>query len=310
MKKNTHKKVLLTGSSGLLGLGLLQTKPRDLTLTATYHKDLLPLNYFSDNFKEIDLTVGQSIQDLVESSEYDVVIHTMSNGNVDFCENNKEVARKMNVEVTRNLIQSLIHHTDNPPLFVFISSNAVFNGLNAPYDELTPVNPINYYGETKVEAEKIIKSSGIPYLIIRPVLMFGWNSPSERANPVTWILSSLKGRKKISLVNDVYNNPILNTEVAKFIWKSIMLHKMGVYHVGGADRVSRYELGLLVADVFSLDKSLIEEVDSSFFPLITPRMPDTTFSTDLAARQVKFRKRTVYEYLQKMNNSRPPWIVV
>lgn len=307
MKKKTAKKILLTGSSGLLGLGLLQTKPQDVALTGTYNNDRLPLNHFKENFQKIDLTDGESIQRLIKSANFDVIIHTMSAGNVDFCEKNKHIARLMNIEVTRNLINCLMNGKDSLPLFVFISSNAVFSGIHPPYAETAAVDPINYYGETKVEAEKIITSSGIPYLIIRPVLMIGWNSPRERENPATWILSSLKNEKQISLVNDVYNNPILNTEVAKLIWKAISLDKTGVFHVGGSNRVSRYQLGVCVADVFKKNRSFIKEVDSSFFPLITPRMHDTTFSTELAESVLGFEPMSVQEYLNQMSRNRPPW---
>jgi len=67
-----------------------------------------------------------------------------------------------------------------------MSSNAVFDGNNAPYSEKDKPNPINYYGKTKVISEFDIKKSGISHAIVRLTQMYGWNHPKERKNPVTW----------------------------------------------------------------------------------------------------------------------------
>ena len=111
-----------------------------------------------------------------------------------FCEKNKKVAYKINVKGTENMIKVCYK---NKAKLIFISSNAVFDGSNPPYSEKSKVHPVNYYGKTKVISEKMIMKSNVDYAIVRLILMYGWNHPKERENPVTWLINKLKNGRKI-----------------------------------------------------------------------------------------------------------------
>ena len=183
---------------------------------------------------------------------------------------------------------------------VFISSNAVFDGLEAPYNEFSKINPVNYYGETKAVSENEIKSANIKFTIVRLVLMYGWNNINSRPNPVTWLIDRLSKNEKTALVNDTYVNPIYNLQAGETIWKLIEKEKVGLYHLAGAESINRFDFGMKTAEIFGKNKDLLSETDSSYFPSIAPRMPDTTYDLTKIKREIGYVPLNIEQGLTKM----------
>jgi len=206
----------------------------------------------------------------------DVVIHTAGIASVDYCEKNYDEAYRSNVKGTENIISFCRARSSK---LVYISTNAIFDGAHAPYSESDKPCPINMYGSIKAQCEKIVEDSGLSFLIIRPILMYGWNNENERPNPVTWLLAKLQRNEKINIVNDVYENPLFNLNCADFIWSLVKHGKRGTCHVAGRDVVNRYEFAVMVAEIFGLRKDLINSVSSDFFPDIAPRPKNTSYNT-------------------------------
>jgi len=155
----------------------------------------------------------------------------------------------------------------------------VFDGRTPFYTETDLVNPINYYGQLKVEAENIVKGSNIPWAIVRPILMYGWPYPGERDNPVVWWVRSLGNGKPIKVVDNVFSKPLPAWSCAEVIWAVLQQNRSGIYHAAGRAHVSLYEFALQTAEVFGLDGNLITPVPDSYFPEIAPRPRDTSFDT-------------------------------
>lgn len=297
---HTKEIVVITGGTGLLGLGLLKTAPSDFSIIPTYHKNPIK-TYNNFTFSELDITNVNQIHALFKLHQPTVVIHTASIGNVDFCEKNRDEANRINVTGTQNIINAC---TTFKARLVFTSSNAVFDGLKAPYNENSDLNPVNYYGETKKRGEKIVQESGVNSAIVRLVLMYGWHHPKERANPVTWLIEKIGNNEPVKLVNDTYVNPLLNIQAAEAIWKITERHKTGVYHISGRERVNRYEFGLQTAEVFQLPKELIKSVTSDYFKGIAQRMPDTTYKTDKMEKDLGISPFTIHEGLTWMKHNK------
>lgn len=223
-----------------------------------------------------DVTDRKQMQSVFKWAKPDVVIHTAAIGSVDFAERNREQTRKVNVggtEVVAALCQIFKSR------FIYISSNAVFDGRTPFYSETARVNPINYYGQLKVEAENVVRESSIPWTIVRPILMYGWPYPGERDNPVVWWVRSLENGKPIKVVDNVFNKPLPAWSCAEVVWEVIRQNRTGIYHAAGRDHLSLYQFALQVAEVFDLDARLITPVPDSYFPEIAPRPRDTSFDT-------------------------------
>lgn len=293
------KKILITGSTGLLGQGLITNAPHEYQIYAAsskkynhLHNSIIPVTFDITNYSEV--------RGIIDKVVPDVVIHAASIGSVDFCERQRNICKLVNVDGTKHLVNACKKISSH---FIYLSSNAIFDGKNPPYSELSATNPVNYYGTTKLAGETLINSSGLNATIVRPVLMFGWNLSSQRKNPATWIIDELRNDKTVRLVSDVFNNPVLNTDVARVIWEIIANKQLGIFHVAGYDRVSRYEFGLAVAKVFGLNSKLITSVTSNYFPEIAPRMPDTTYDTSYIKKMLGFSPRPLLEALELMKNT-------
>lgn len=302
MKQN--KKILITGSTGLLGVSLIKARPSSCKIYAGYYnfpKERLPYTGECE-YVEFDIRNKKEALDIFNDISPDIVVHAASLGNVDYCEKNKEEARQTNVEGSANIISAC---KSGGAALIFTSSNAVFDGEKPPYAENAKPNPIDYYGKTKLETELDLAESGIKYAIARLMTMYGWNNPLERPNPLTWVLEKLAKKEKINVVDDVYNNHLFSDNAAEAIWAIALGNKQGIYHIAGSEIISRYELALSVADIFGLDKSLINPVDSSFFSQIAPRPKNTSYKIDKMERDLSVRGIGIREGLNIMKDNPP-----
>lgn len=271
-------KVLITGINSLLGLGLLKTLPQGFKIIGLWH------NYepqFSPGpavtFKQLDICDKKIISACFSLFKPDVIIHTAALSDVDYCEHHPERTNRINVEGT----QTVVDASRNLGLrqCIFLSTTAVFDGTRAPYSESAKPHPLSVYGISKLLGEKIIKTSGHPFTIVRCVTMYGWNPPGGRDNPVTWEIKQLRRKRKLKVVSDRMTNPLYNIAAAKAIWSIIHRRALGIIHVAGKTRVSRYEWALDTAYVFGFSKKQIFPVTSQFFEYLTPRPVDTSFQT-------------------------------
>lgn len=249
----------------------------------------------------LDIRNRSDVRRLFSDLKPDIVIHTASIGSVDYAETNRKVAWKTNVMGTDNVIWAC---EEIGAKIIFISSNAVFDGEDAPYSESDPVNPINYYGKLKIEGEMLVKNSKVINVIIRPILMYGWNSPNRRQNPVTWLLSMLEKKQSVNVVTDIHYNPLLVDDCARAIWSAVELGKTGTFHVGGEDRISLFNFAREVASIFELDISLIKPVKNEFFKNIAPRPKDTCYVTKKMQEELKVYPKGVKDGLLFMRGQR------
>jgi dTDP-4-dehydrorhamnose reductase len=179
---------------------------------------------------------------------------------------------EVNVTGTKNVIDACNGYKTK---IIYVSSNAVFSGNLPPYDEKSPLEPINAYGSIKRQAEQTIRDLARKWLILRPFLMYGWPYPGGRTNWAVKLVENL-GNKSYKLVHDHVWMPTYAKEVAETIWQlSDQDHE--IYNVAAPESVTLYEFGLKVCEVFDLEKRLIEPVQSDHFPSIAPRPKDTEY---------------------------------
>lgn len=239
---------------------------------------------------------------MFEESKPDLVIHAASVGSVDYVEHHRQETWEINVGGTQNVGQMCMRHGAK---LIFISSNAVFDGERPFYAEDGPINPINYYGQLKVEGERWVQSSCHENAIVRPILMYGWHLPTERGNWVTTWIRMLSQGNRVKVVDDVRSKPLFSCNCADAIWSIIAQNRTGLFHVAGADHITLYQFALKTGEVFGLDGSLIDPVPSSFFPEIASRPRDTSFDTTKMERILGVKPLGVLEGLTRMKAERP-----
>lgn len=294
-------KILITGVNGLLGSNFIQNAPNKYLIIGTYFQNPNTTKYKNVLYHQLDIRNKNNIENTIKEYKPDVVVHAASIGNVDICEKNKKDAYQTNVLGTKYLASSA---KKIKAKFVFLSSNAVFDGDNAPYEEMSTPKPINFYGKTKFKAEKLIGTSLEEYTILRLNTMYGWHKKGERENPMTWILSRLKNKEKTYVVNDVYNSHLYVKSACEALSRVIEKWDAGaIYHIGGEDCISRYDFFATIADIFGYKKSNILPVDSTFFGKIAPRPKNTCFKLLKMQSVLNLKTCRVIEGLRDMKKA-------
>jgi dTDP-4-dehydrorhamnose reductase len=139
---------------------------------------------------------------------------------------------------------------------IHLSTDYVFDGEKGPYSEDDPPNPVNFYGKTKLESENLIKQSGIDFLIVRTNVLYGFGKKVTN-NFLLWLLEKLSAGEKIKIVTDQFNNPTLADNLSECILEMVGRNLSGVFHIAGADYLSRYDFAVRVAERFGFDKTNI-----------------------------------------------------
>jgi dTDP-4-dehydrorhamnose reductase len=269
------KVILVTGGTGLLGKGMEETIPENFEIISIHHRPY-QMNDSKVRHLVLDIRDNRAVDELFTKYQFDAVIHAAGIASVDYVENHYAESLESNVVGTLNITSACRR---SGTYLAYISTNAVFNGQKAPYSEDDTVDPVNKYGQLKVECERLVTETLVDYCIVRPILMYGWNHQICRPSISTWIYGKLLRGEPISLVNDVYENPLYNIQCGRALWAVVGKRPNGVFHIAGQDVVNRYDFGRQLAATFGLNVDLIQSVKSSFFPDIAPRPPNTTFDT-------------------------------
>lgn len=269
------QKLLVTGASGFLGWNLCQFARAEWEVHGTYLQQ--PIEIADVNIHALDLTDTDAVKESIAKIAPDGVIHTAAASSPNFCQANPEQSYQINVAASRQLAK-LCFDANIP--FVFTSTDLVFDGTKAPYQETDPVCPINLYGEQKVAAEREILAVYPHATICRMPLMFGIAPPTATSFIQPWI-SSLQSGESLKLFVDEFRTPVSARTAAKGLLMALQLAPDKI-NLGGQERLSRYEFGLLLADVFGFDSSLLSPIYQKDLQMAAPRAADVSLDVSKA----------------------------
>ncbi|MCF8326485.1 MAG: SDR family oxidoreductase, partial [Leadbetterella sp.] len=273
------KKILVTGSNGLLGQKLIEklSKTENIEVIATARgENRLP---FGENYKfiSLDITKKEEVETVFDTEKPDVVIHTAAMTNVDQCETEKDACWDLNVKAVEYLLASSKKHNS---FFVHLSTDFIFDGNEGPYDENAEANPLSFYGWSKYAAEKLVINSDVKWAIARTVLVYGIAHDMSRTNIILWVKNSLEQGKSINVVNDQWRTPTLAEDLADGCILIAQKEAEGIFNISGKDLLNPFQMAIMTADYFKLDKSLITEVDGTKFTQPAKRPAKTGFILD------------------------------
>ena len=183
---------------------------------------------------------------------------------------------------------------------MYVSTDFVFNGLNGPYKETDETGPVNYYGSSKLAAEKSVTEGNLQCSIVRTVLVFGNILVGNRSNVISWVQENLENNKPIKVVSDQWRTPTYVADLVKGILLALQKKATGIYHISGEEGMSPYDMATATADYLHLDKSLITKVDASIFTQPAQRPLRTGFIIDKAKQELGFKPLSFKDALQQM----------
>lgn len=224
---------LITGAFGLIGSYLLRNA----------HRWAPGWEVQGPTRTELDLADASAVSSAFQRYNPDLVIHCAAMSRTKDCEQDPDRAERINVDAT-----ALLSRLARNSRFIFVSSGEVFDGSTGWYAEDAQPNPINVYGRTKLAAErKVLENPS--HTVVRIVLTAGTSENRDRSF-VEDMIRTAKSGKNLTLYADEFRCPLPAGAVARALWELAEQDKPGLYHLGGSERLSRWEIGEILLPWF------------------------------------------------------------
>jgi len=281
-------KFLVTGSAGLVGSQVV----KDLTeqnheVYSCYH-NTKPNNGI---VTKLDLTNPDDIKKTVNEIVPDVIIHLAAMTGVDLCETEQDLAMTINEKATKTLAEQA---AKNDCFFVYVSTDYVFDGKSGMKKESDTLNPLGFYGKSKLAGEITLNHLASSYAIARTSTPFGLHK-TKKSFPV-WIKENLELKKEIPVLVDQFTSPTYVPNLSKMLIEVATRQITGIIHLAGKTRISRYAFAEMVADKINLDKTLLKPAKITDMNWKAQRPQDSSLDVSLATEILE-------EKPQKINHS-------
>lgn len=233
LKKGLDMKLLITGSNGQLGRALwlaLRDSNHDIVFTDVWDRGKgIPEQFLIKDIEYLDITDEVAVEKMISRVRPEVVINCAAHTAVDLCEEQEELAERINAKGPENLAKSL---EGLKGTLVQISTDYVFDGAGTrPYVEEDEPNPVTVYGRTKCTGEKLVAENISRYFIIRTAWLYG-----DGKNFVRTMLRLSGEHSRLKVVSDQKGSPTSAAELAKMILNLIgagekpAMSPFGIYH--------------------------------------------------------------------------------
>jgi dTDP-4-dehydrorhamnose reductase len=290
------KQILITGSNGLLGQKLIDLfTERDIPFLATSRGANRNPKCPEKNYTSLDVTKEKEIQRLFESYSFEAVIHTAAMTNVDHCEVNQAECDLLNITATSYLWNACKRHQVH---FQLLSTDFIFDGQKGNYSEEDQPSPLNYYGLSKLKAEKLLLGDeNKNWSIVRTILVYGMTHNNNRNNLVVWAMTALPKGDKMTIVNDQFRSLTWADDLALGCWLIINKKLNGIFHISGGQTKSIYDWVIFIANHFGWSTEHVTPVSSFELNQIAKRPPRTGFNLAKAREILGFEPKKMEETL-------------
>lgn len=198
----------------------------------------------------LDLCDAARVTALLEQTQPRVIVHAAAVTSVQAAYDDPEAARRTNVDATKRLAEWAGRHGAR---LVFISTDMVFDGSAAPYDESAATCPVSRYGRSKADAEEAVRAIGGDALIVRLPLLYGLPAV-DRSTTFVGQLAALRAGRELRLFTDEFRTPIELGDAARAVIEAAASTATGVLHVAGPQRLSRYEMIAIAARALGIER--------------------------------------------------------
>ena len=291
--------ILIIGANGFTGRRILN----DLVAREKYnisacslHEDILPGKGYQ--FIRTDIRNASGIQSLFKEVCPDIVINTSALSVPDYCENHHNEAQSININAVEHLAHACEQYSSR---LIHLSTDFVFDGRSEHlYTEEDEPNPINYYGITKYEGEQRVAEYCGNYAIVRVVVVYGKAFPGQHGNILQLVADKLRRGESIRVVSDQWRTPTFVGDISRAVERLMTHPKNGIYHIRGNNCVTIAEMAYRVADLLSLDRTLIHPVTTEEMQEATPRPRFSGLSIAEAKREINYQPHSLDEGIKEM----------
>ena len=289
----SRRKLIVTGAHGFVAGSVLSQAGVDWQVHAVSRG---AAQAGSDNLQwhSCDPLALGELARLFREIQPQAVIHTAAIADIDVCQAQREMARAVNVDFTRTLA-ALCHETGTR--LVFCSTDTVFDGEHAPYGEDAPPGPVNFYAETKVAAEKLVRGLGAQGVIARLSLVVGLPVLGAGNSFLAKTVAALKQGRAVAFSGYEVRSPVDVITLGRALLELAAGSQHGVFHLAGLSRMNRFEMGQAIARRFGFPQDLIKEQGAATTPGRAPRPRDVSLDTRQTRAQLKTPLRTLDEGL-------------
>lgn len=286
-------RVVVTGAGGLLGGRLADILHRRGADVLALHRRLSPPP--GPRARYIELTAPDAIARVLDAEQPEALVHAAVLGRADRCEERPDEAEAVNARLPGQLARLC---RERELRLVGVSTDLVFGGESAFVREGDPAAPRGVYGRTKRRGEEALLAAWPAAAVARVALVVGrGHGPRGTASEsVAWALGAGRPAR---LYADEFRTPVDPESVADGVLRLLTGVGSGYFHLAGAERMSRLDLGRRVARALGLPESLLEAARQADHPGPDPRPADVSLDVSRARRELGWEPRPIDEVLRE-----------
>lgn len=273
-------RLLISGASGLLGINLALEACKQHEVIGIVHNNVVRTRDFQ--VVHADLRAEGEAERLIDQYQPDWVINCAALADLEACEANPPLAKKMNQDLPARLAAYV---TRGGARLLHVSTDAVFDGRRGEYGEEDEPNPLSVYARTKLEGERAVQEINPQALIVR-INIFGW-SISGRRSLAEFFFNNLSSGKPVMGFTDVLFCPVLVNDLAQIFLTMMEQNLSGLFHVVAPEHLSKYDFGVELARRFGFDENLIRPTSVAEAGLVAARSPNLTLSVEKLQRHLR-----------------------
>jgi len=285
-----NSSVLVLGGSGFIGNYLINILKDDFRIFVTHNE-----NKTVENSLKLDIRDSEAVEKVFQNSNPDVVVNLCAiYKNLDFCDHNKKLVMEVNGTSLKS-ISKFANKFDS--LLIQLSTDFVFDGKKGNYKENASIDPINYYGKSKAEAEKNILECSKKFCIARTSMVYGFNK--IKPTLPDWILKEMENKKEIKLIADQYTTPTYVENLCSMLKEIIKIKYEGIIHLSGPEKLSRYEFAKKLVTLAGFKQSFLVPVNRSEFKFSKKMPKDSSLNTFKVSSMLKEKPQKVETSIKK-----------
>ncbi len=289
----------MTGTSGLLRTKLTQCALQSGHAVTSAYSRHRPS--YGEPIR-LDATNEAEVQGVILLIKPDVVFNTASVTDVDLCEEQPELAMRVNGQAVGIIARAC---NKGGSFLIHVSTDYVFNGERGRYREDDETGPINVYGRSKLFGETELIRNASNYLMTRTSVLYGWGRP-HRENFATWLVTKLLAGEPVAVVTDQFASPTFNTNLAKMLLEAAERRLTGVIHLAGATPIGRYEFALRLSQICGLNDGLLTPTHSVPIRWKAKRPRDSSLDVAKAAQMLDNKPSAIDEALKEFASEAAP----